>query len=273
MLRARVLRAACGEQLHALQPLYVHPGETLITQGGVDTECYLMIKGALDVYYRPRHTPIGGPAVPSSTEMPETLATKMANSMAKAASFVNASTRAEPSTSEKGKSGPQLVAQLGPGDIVGEILPLSTEIFENESEPAEADVFNETRVSSRSGRQSSRGPMRIGAPAMNLPPSPRSKRRRRLRTASVVAVDHCELFSIDGEQLACIVGSFDSVRDDIVSLARERLEMLGTSAATERARTRHAPGTPCHAALTGRARSTLAQPTSTSSRATIRRRQ
>ena len=48
--------------LRALQPLYAHPGEVLIQQGGTDTACYLMIKGSLEVWYTPKGARGGGEA-------------------------------------------------------------------------------------------------------------------------------------------------------------------------------------------------------------------
>ena len=243
--------------LRALQPLYAHPGEVLIQQGGTDTACYLMIKGSLEVWYTPkgakeaaakrrstlRETSTDDNPSSSSAEKEKKESSTEAAAAAPAveppqshptsriqsiADFLKSSERkasewpppaGAPALAPSGSSAAigkvdteaELVAVLEPGALVGEILPLHDEVFSEGTDGAPSDAGSGVMAQ---------------PPSSASPQKPRNHIQPRTRTATIIATDHCELFTVDGLALAEIVANFGDVRETLVRTAKARLEML-----------------------------------------------
>ena len=128
--------------LRAMQPHLISPDETLITQGRLGNEMYLITHGRLEVFYT--------------------------------ASNVLVTTKPEP----------KHVRNIITGGHVGEIALFS---------------------------------------AFDLRDGPSGDERRDLRTATVIARAHCELFAIERGPFLQICKDFPTVRDHFISVAKERL--------------------------------------------------
>ena len=212
--------------LAAFNPLSLNQGDVLIKQGSFGTDVYILTKGELEVLYEPPHLK-GAPkqikniAAPIETVVPKKMSVGVlsgglssggAKLLSGAKSLksnlshlpkglptmktMSLGFHGAPGTAPEALEPPEPVekddslpvATLEAGALVGEVLPLRSLIF---------------------GRQDD-----------DDTPHP--------RTATVVCKDEagCELFSLDGPKFAEIVSNFQSVREDIVSTAKERLKKL-----------------------------------------------
>lgn len=210
----------------------MHPKETLISQGASDSDCYLIVKGKLEVRYRPA-------GCSTKTTLEEKSEVEISSASPNKTGWGAARQACRPPSSkadltafiglDKDESGAKeqyprdecedvdvgdVVATLEDGSIAGEIVPLADDIYKSElDEPA-----------STVGFQSNKG-LRAARFRESGLESSRS-RTPRTRTATVIAVDHCELFSISGQELEGIVMTFADVRHDLVGTARERVRQL-----------------------------------------------
>jgi len=234
------------EMLRAMKPLYVHPGERIITQGAADTDCFLVVKGTLDVLYTPNaiggsrmQTTFKGPRTPSWQDVPSSAegANKAKFLLSDAASQLRGASKggkegkdALPTETEPGTNPSvsneehewvpssdfaaiaEKVAELGPGDMAGEILPLANDVFGNSLQhwdpraPAPAKDQSPKRA--------------VASLRRNM------KKLRHTRTASVEATDHCELFVMEGEALNRIFSIFAEIRTEILVTAKARVREL-----------------------------------------------
>lgn len=230
--------------LRCLRPLALHPGEVLIHQGAKDTDCFLVVKGLLDVLYVPnsrkprtKHTigfgyvedeadskvgskDVGWTAtwaaaipkdllgIPEDTSIKRPKALEMSDASSEWAKNAHRVAQSEERLVDAEPIRIR-VAQLGPGDVVGEAAVLCDE-FTSAVEKAMA------------------APPQAASPTAERTSAthPTPRRPQAKRTATVEAVQQCELFVIEGGEFVELLDKFPDVHRELVRMANERVTSL-----------------------------------------------
>ena len=180
--------------LRCLKPLALAPGEVLIRQGATDTEAFLTVRGALDVLYVPNsRTPYTTHMLGYSDDNEEDGETN--------AGAVNLLNLLGGGATGKSKGGGSPLPSM-------KVLPVPKEVPQKK-------LIN-IRITSI-------GPGEVIGEMSELFRRGDSIPRR---AATVETTDHCELFSIAGDEFAATLESFPEVRQFMMELAQTRFKQL-----------------------------------------------